>query len=179
VIVSLLNAAFALTPQPDALQFQFAMSSHVLSENFEITPYSYQIDDVAFYNAISTQTQSLTSFVAQRIHDICMSQNRPPKSCNRASQKLFHTPFVRFSDAAATDQLSNWIYSIDGDNWYQFQPMREVVENYLNTPQHELVFFPNFNPEGVLVNDLSTEGQAVVFNHTTRSVTIWTINLRD
>jgi hypothetical protein len=179
VFVSLLNSVFALTAQPDAIQFQFAMSSRILSENFEITPYSYQIDDISLYKSIISNPNSLTSFIAQRIRDICTGQKRGSDVCDTASQNLLHVPVMRLTSNAASEHFSNWIYSLDGDNWYQFYPMRDVVDNYLNTQNHELVFFPSFRPEGVLVNDLSAEGQAVVFNHSTQSITLWTINLRD
>ncbi len=179
MFLSLLNAAFALTPQPDATQFQHAMASRVLSSNFQIAAYSYHIEDSAAYSNITKHSHAMGLFVAERVRDICKSQNRSRTNCDHAYQNLVQASFTRLSDTSAVQQFSNWIYALDGDNWYQFENLKNLVDDYLNTTQHELVFFPTFQSEGVLVNDLGAEGQSVIFNHETQSVTIWTLNLRD
>jgi hypothetical protein len=178
-IVALGGALFSLVSEPAASRFQSEMQASVLASNFELRSYSYEFETRAGFDALTSRAEELSRFVASRVQELCIQKRYSMFACAEGTAELTReSPHVYEGDGAAS-VFANWIYAVDGENWYEFAPMSSFVSAYVNHANRKLWVWPSFRPDEVLVSDFSTNGLPVVANSELLTVTIWTLNLKD
>ena len=159
-------------------------------ENFRLTPYTTRfqpeiISGPALYDA------SIKEQLARTVYAVCMARaaknaatirtdgSLTVQHCERAAAQVKVMPLERFAENGAANAFAEWIFRVDGDNWYGFNSLLRETRNYLVKRDRELFMLKGFSPDNVLVDALSTEDLPLVLDLVECTVTLWTLELAD
>lgn len=159
-------------------------------ENFRLTPYTAPLQPEILPGPVISDA-SIKKQIERTVYDVCMARAAKYAStirtgelltvqhCERAVTQVKVLPLQRFVQSDAANVLAEWIFSVDGDNWYGFNSLLRETTNYLVKGNRELFMLRGFSPYNVLVDALSTEDLPIVLDLAEGTVTLWTLELAD
>lgn len=159
-------------------------------ENFRLTPYTTPLQPETLPGPAISDA-AIKKQLERTVYDVCMARAAKNAAtagtgklltvqhCERAVAQIKVMPLQRFVQRDAADALAEWIYRVDGDNWYDFTSLLRETTNYLAKRDRELFVLRGFSPYTVLVDTLSTEDLPIVLDLVEGTVTLWTLELAD
>lgn len=159
-------------------------------ENFRLTPHTTQLQPEILPGPVISDA-SIKKQIERTVYDVCMARVAKNgaiagigklvtvQHCERAVTQVKVMPLQRFVQSDAADALAEWIFRVDGDNWYDFNSLLRETKNYLVKRDRELFMLKGFSPYTVLVDTLSTEDLPIVLDLAEGTVTLWTLELAD
>ena len=186
------EAAVGAANSGSALEFRRQMYTTDIftGENFKFTPYTIRLQPGILPSA-AIDDASIKEQLAGTVYDACMARVAKNAAvaetgwpltvqhCERSVAQIKDRPLERFVRGAAADALAEWVFRVDGDNWYRFDSLLRETRNYLVKPDRELFMLRGFSPRDVLVDTLSTEDLPVVIDLAEGTFTLWTLELAD
>lgn len=159
-------------------------------ENFRLTPYTapFQLETLPgplLYDA------AIKKQLERTVYDVCMARVAKNaaivgigglltvQQCERAVTQVKVMSLQRFVRSEAANALAEWIFRVDGDNWYGFNSLLRETTTYLVKRDRELFMLRGFSPYDVLVDTLSTEDLPIVLDLAEGTATLWTLELAD
>lgn len=159
-------------------------------ENFRLTPYTTRFQLEILPGPVVSDA-SIKKQLERTVYDVCMARVAKNAAtvrmgelltvqhCERAVAQVKVMPLQRFVQRDAANVLAEWIFRVDGDNWYDFNSLLRETTNYLVKRDRELFMLRGFSPYNVLVDTLSTEDLPIVLDLVEGTVTLWTLELAD
>ncbi|MCW5921108.1 MAG: hypothetical protein KIS77_02105 [Saprospiraceae bacterium] len=170
---------------PAAKHFRGKMYEHVILENWELEHHTVRFDNRKSFLEIAQNIAHLTTWVGMQVELMAAHKLGSPKAARLANLLLQKSQPEFFPDAHyGSFAFALWFYQFDADNWFGFEKVRLVIEEYLTyytSHAHRLEFclFRGFENEGVLVNAVTRPDLPVVLNHGEQEISIWTAQLND
>ncbi len=162
-----------------AIAYQQDLFKSILSHNYLLNHYSYALANAADVGVIVSRSGEFKKFVSGKVQDICLSQNRPEEECRSASQKMRVSAVEVWDNQDASFVLANWLYKLDGENWYYFSDLQRKTSSYFEGGTRKLFVVKGWDAGGVLANGLTVPDFPVVVDIRDNTVTLWTNELND
>jgi hypothetical protein len=163
-----------------ASDFRGRIYKNVLLANYSLTAHSYRLASSELFRAVRGSEPLLREFVSERILELCRSRGVELSRCDAARVDALSTrDYWVVSPDEQSQAFAGWLFALDGDNWFRFEDAAAETGVYLAGVDRELVMFPSFNPDGILVDLLSSNGLPVVVDSSEETITIWTNELAD
>ncbi len=169
---------------PSAEAFRRAMYRHVITDNFELSFYAITFDtSEAFEEAIQDLSQ-LKNIVSQHVKFLAHA-SAPDEELLKAQQQVLdaYVESVKMGYLASYI-FAIWFFSFDLDNWFSFEQVREMTEQYLDitylsSDEQSFYLFKGFDNGLILRGGRTVADLPVVVNHDEKNVTVWTAQLFD
>ncbi len=165
--------------------FQEQMAEEVLPGNWQLDSFSATFpNSEAFDETVETRCR-FVDFVAKQVVQFGTERFGNSTAAELAGELLKRSYVEHFKDPHyGAYAFAFWFYQFDADNWFAFDQVREVTEQYLNfypnwEERLELYLFKGFDNAGVLANAVTHADLPVVVNYGEQAVTIWTSQLND
>lgn len=186
------EAAVSAAKSESAQEFKRQMYTTDIftGENFRLTPYTAPLQLEILPGPVVSDA-SIKKQLERAVYDVCMARVAKNAAisrigelltvqhCERAVAQVKVMPLQRFVQRDAANVLAEWIFRVDGDNWYDFNSLLRETTNYLAKRDRELFMLRGFSPYNVLVDTLSTEDLPIVLDLVEGTVTLWTLELAD
>jgi hypothetical protein len=157
----------------------------VLGDNFTLKHWTYIFKSRSDLESMLDQDnrQQLRNFVASQVFSICKMKNKSNHLCS-IGRDFLQRAYIEEEVGVAYLQMALWMKRLDSEmrgDWFSFKNVETAANDYLNQYfDISMRLFKGFNSDGVLTyNAIPSRDLPVVVNLSERSLTIWSISLRD
>lgn len=171
--------------KPAADAFVTMMYNGIIMDNWELTHHTTYFETEQAFKNVASNFSNFKSFVADQIKQQSLQQNN---NYQLAQQKavLLEKSYVEIFDVEhyGAIALGFWFYQFDADNWFSFEKIRAVCEQYLSyhatgSDRQELRLFKGFRQHGFAATSTSQGVLPVVVNYPEMAISIWDAVLND
>ncbi|MEO0731714.1 MAG: hypothetical protein AAFZ52_02690 [Bacteroidota bacterium] len=165
------------TPADEA--FQSALFAGPLGENWRLTPVTIPFRDDAGINAATAGLDVLRRHVAR-----AWAELRGEDSPNGAILRLRDAYVLTYEEGhLGSFAFAQWWYYFDQDNWFSFEQIRLLCENYLGHHRNARrnMHYCVVQPYGIQPLNMADRSLLipVVINYAERKLTVWGAELLD
>jgi hypothetical protein len=170
---------------PAAKYFRGKMYDGVIFDNWELNHHTFHFDDRADFFDLVQNEWRFTAWLGEQVEQIALQKFDNPKAARLANLLLQRCPLETYPDSHyGSFVFAFWFYQFDADNWFSFEKVRSVIEDYLSyyiKNHHRLEFrlFKGFENSGLLANPVTRPDLPVVVNYGEQELSIWTAQLND
>ncbi len=165
---------------PSASSFQAGMYKNVLGSNYQLKAHSYGLASSRLFRVVAGSEPLLREFISERVYELCRARNVEISRCGDVrADILVSRDYWSVSVEERSHAFASWLFALDGDNWFPLADAKVETDAYLGVPERSLVMLAGFNPDGILVDLLSSNGLPVVLDAAEETITIWTNELAD
>ena len=157
----------------------------IILDNWTVRYYDEQFDDSTSFLHIARNESALVDWVANRVFNASMEHTQHRVAANLAGE-LARDRFIEPHEEAyiASYAWALWFYRIDPGNWFSFDRIRVVIEDFLSTYYGiseliELRLFKGYEDRGALTNGITAPDLPVTINHAEQRIAFWTAELFD
>ncbi|MEN0065724.1 MAG: hypothetical protein AAGA48_26535 [Myxococcota bacterium] len=162
---------------PDADAFANAMYADVLLSNFLLRAWTVKVDDLS---AVLGDESAFRKVVSDLLTRAARQRGADADRLNRAIEEACSGYIERHEGSyTGSHAWALWFATIDEDNWYGFDDVRERCADYLGSGNIELRLIKGFDNDGILARASTPVDLPVVANPRHETITIWSAQLND
>ncbi|MEX1364565.1 MAG: hypothetical protein AB1Z98_15670 [Nannocystaceae bacterium] len=166
----------------DARRFAEQMYDGILRSNFELRGWSFEA--AGSLVGPPAELPWLRPAIQRALRTLGTQRGVEPGRIDRAVEQVEGAYLERFDESSASSRaLALWFHSIDSDNWYSFDSVQAVADDYLSRSSRAgsmaLVMVKGFDNDGLLARPVTTLDLPVVLNPARRTMTLWSATLND
>jgi len=169
---------------PSAEAFRRAMYRHVITDNFELSFYAITFDTSAEFQEAVQDAGHLENIVSQHVKFLA-HESATEEELLKAQQQVLdaYVESVKIGYLASYI-FAIWFYSFDLDNWFSFEQVREITEQYLDitylsSDEQSFHLFKGFDNALILKGGRTVSDLPVVVNHDEKIIYLWACTLFD
>ncbi len=170
---------------PAAKYFRGKMYSEVIGENWELNHHTVHFADRDAFIEIVENESRFREWVGEQIEQIVLQKLDNPVAARLAKLLVRHYHIEQHDISHfGSFVFAFWFYQFDADNWFSFEKVRLVIEEYLsyyNFYRHRLEFrlFKGFENNSLLAGAITRPDLPVVVNYGEQEISIWMAQLND
>ncbi|MEN0006375.1 MAG: hypothetical protein AAF798_19640 [Bacteroidota bacterium] len=171
--------------KPAAEAFRAAMFNGVIMDNWVLSDYTQHFEDEIAFRALVGNESAFKEWVSYRMKRAWEEQGLGAPLAE-AKRQLLYQSYLEIFDVEhyGAIELAFYFYQFDADNWFSFDRVRTVCEQYLSyfpdwRNRQELRMFKGFNKVGIQSTSTQQGSLPVVVNYGEQAITIWQAELFD
>ena len=157
----------------------------ILLENWTVRFYDEQFEDKDAFLHIARNESALVDWLAKRLSTASMEATNNRVTANLTGE-LIRSRYMETHEESyiASYGWALWFYQVDPGNWFSFDRIRLVIEEFLSSyygisENIELRLFKGYTDRGALTKGITSSDLPVTVNHAEQRIAFWTAELFD
>ncbi len=170
---------------PSAELFRSEMYDRIIGYNWNLSFHRVEFADQDEFLALVDDMSVFREWMVYTIAELAEKRTGNCEVFEKVMNQISNATVEAYPNGhIASFVLALWFYRFDQDNWFTFDAVREVTENYLEfftnpMERTELRMLYSFENQGLLAQPVTVNGLPVVVNYAERAITIWSAELID
>ncbi len=169
---------------PSAEAFRRAMYRHVITDNFTLSYYAITFETPEDFKETLESPEKFKQIVSENIHHL-VSDKVTEDELQEARQQILSAYVETISNGyLASYAFARWFFTFDLDNWFEFDQVREITEQYLDisflsSDEQTFQLFKGFENNRILKEGRTILDLPVITNWDEKIVYVWMCQLID
>ena len=171
----------------DSAEDKFVKSLYdgIILDNWTVQHSSREFESEEEFSVVATNHSSLESWAIDQVKKASLERFNDHHRSLLSGELLRDRYMEHYEEAhVGSYAWALWFYRIDQDNWFSFDRIREVIEEYLGTYESiseniELHFFKGYPNWAGLTKGITPLDLVVTLNHAELRASVWSAELFD